>query len=90
MADRQWDEAGKTWDDDHGLLEPEQIAMCGPADTAESFRAPVPTRMVSNGEYMPEMQTEKQRLVQSRIDELDILAANAVIATVCVTNTPPL
>ena len=68
MAVEQWDETGKVWDDDHGLLEPDQIAKCGPADAVEPFRAPVPTQIVSNGEYMPEMQTENQRSVQARIE----------------------
>src|SRR5216684_4029049 len=34
------------------------------------FRSPVPTRMISNGEYMPAPQTEKQKQVESRMDEL--------------------
>jgi len=70
MAAKHWDESGKVWDDDHGLLEPEQIARCSPADSVEPFRGPVPTQIVSNGEYMPEPQTEQQRSVQARIDEL--------------------
>src|SRR5437899_10785780 len=40
-----------------------------PAET-EEFRSPVPTRMVSNGEYMPIAQTEKQKRVEARIKEL--------------------
>jgi hypothetical protein len=70
MAVAEWNEAGKSWDDDHGLLEPEQIARCGPAEIVEPFHGPVPTQIVSNGEYMPEPQTAQQRLVQARIDEL--------------------
>src|SRR5262245_34436573 len=70
MAVQKWDETGKLWEDDHGLLDPEQIAKCGPADAVEPFRAPVPTQIVSNGEYMPELQTKKQSSVQQRIEEL--------------------
>ncbi len=70
MAVQPWDETGKDWQDDHGLLEPEQIAQCAPADTVEPFRSPVPTQIVSNGEYMPELQSDRQRSVQARIDEL--------------------
>jgi hypothetical protein len=70
MAVEKWNETGKSWGSDHGLLEPEQIAKCGPADTLEPLRSPVPTRIVSNGEYMPELQTEKQSSVQQRITEL--------------------
>lgn len=70
MAIEQWNEVGKVWDDDHGMLEAAQIAKCEPADAIEPFRSPVPTQIVSNGEYMPELQTEKQRSVQARIHEL--------------------
>src|SRR5687767_6441852 len=37
---------------------------------AEPLRSPVPTRMISNGEYMPAPQTEKQKRVEARIAEL--------------------
>jgi hypothetical protein len=70
MAVEKWDETGKDWDADHGWLEPEQIAKCMAADSAPTFRTPVPTQIVSNGEYMPEMQTAKQSSVQLRIHEL--------------------
>jgi hypothetical protein len=70
MAVERWNEEGKIWDDDHGLLSEEQIAQCARADVAEPFRSPVPTRMISNGEYMPIPQTEKQKQVEARIKEL--------------------
>ena len=50
-------------------LSDEQLAKCAPAET-EEFQSPVPTRMVSNGEYMPIPQTEKQQRVEARIKEL--------------------
>jgi hypothetical protein len=46
-----------------------QLARCAPAET-DPFQSPVPTRMVSNGEYMPHPQTEKQQHVEHRIKEL--------------------
>ena len=48
-----WDESGRVWEEDHGLLDEEQVAKCERADVAEPLRSPVPTRMISNGEYMP-------------------------------------
>src|SRR5258708_16982828 len=50
-------------------LRDEQLEGCAPAD-AEPFQGPVPTRMISNGEYMPHPQTEKQRRVELRVKEL--------------------
>ncbi len=47
----------------------EELAKCAPAET-EPFQSPVPTRMVSNGEYMPYPQTGKQKRVEARIKEL--------------------
>ena len=32
--------------------------------------SPIPTRMVSNGEYMPVPQTDRQKRVEARIEEL--------------------
>jgi uncharacterized protein len=34
------------------------------------FRSPVPTRIVSNGEFTPIPQTEQQKQVEARIGEL--------------------
>jgi len=70
MSIDNWDETGKFWDDDHGLLDEDQIAKCARADEAEPLRAPIPTRMISNGEYMPVPQTDKQQQVEARIEEL--------------------
>ena len=47
-----------------------QLAELAPADHAETFPSPIPTQMVSNGEYMPYPQTDKQRRVEARIKEL--------------------
>lgn len=70
MSERIWNEEGRTWEDDHGLLDDEQVAECLRADVGESLRSPIPTRMVSNGEYMPVPQTDKQRQVEARVQDL--------------------
>ncbi len=36
----------------------------------DQLRSPIPTQMVSNGEYMPNPQTDAQRRVEARIQEL--------------------
>jgi hypothetical protein len=69
MASRIWNEKGRVWEEDHGLLDEAQVARCIRADETE-FKSPVPTRMISNGEYMPALQTEKQARVEQRIGEL--------------------
>jgi predicted TIM-barrel fold metal-dependent hydrolase len=70
MAIDKWNEEGRVWEPDHGLLDDEQVAKCARADEDEAFRSPVPTRMISNGEYMPAEQTDKQKQVEARIQEL--------------------
>ena len=45
------------------------MAYLEKADRA-AYRSPVPTQMVSNGEYMPLAQTKAQREVQQRIQAL--------------------
>src|SRR6266568_7740901 len=56
--------------EDDAWLSDEQLAECAPADEADVFPSPIPTQMVSNGEYMPYPQTEKQKRVEARIKEL--------------------
>ncbi len=67
---KKWNETRLVWEEDHGLLGEAQVAKCGRADVAELFHAPIPTRMISNGEYMPVPQTEEQRRVEARIEAL--------------------
>jgi len=69
MAAEKWNEAGRVWEEDHGLLDDEQVARCARADVAEP-PSPVPTRMISNGEYMPAPQTDDQKRVETRLAEL--------------------
>ena len=77
MAIEKWNESGRVWEEDHGLLDAEQVAKCERADVAEPLRSPVPTRMISNGEYMPVPQTDKQKRVEARIDELSTRRARS-------------
>src|SRR3989442_8272608 len=51
-------------------LSDEQLTKCTPADEAEGFDSPIPTQMVSNGEYMPYPQTDKQRQRDARAKAL--------------------
>ena len=55
-------------------LSDEQLRRVAPAER-ERFQSPVPTRMVSNGEYMPHPQTEQQKRVEYRTKELGEAAA---------------
>jgi predicted TIM-barrel fold metal-dependent hydrolase len=55
-------------------LSDEQLDHVAPAE-AEPFQGPVPTRMISNGEYMPHPQTAQQRHVEQRVQEIADKAA---------------
>jgi uncharacterized protein len=57
-----------------------QMRQVAPAET-EPFESPVPTRMVSNGEYMPHPQTEQQKHVEYRVKELADEAAKRLGTT---------
>ena len=70
MPIEKWDEDGKDWEDDHGLLDESQIAKLARADEHEPLKSPIPTRMISNGEYMPIPQTDQQKQVEARVEEL--------------------
>ena len=56
--------------EDDSWFSPAQLAQVTPADAADSLHSPAPTQMVSNGEYMPYPQTDKQKRVEARIREL--------------------
>ena len=51
-------------------LSAEELAQLDPAVTG--FRSPVPTQIVSNGEFNPLPQTPQQQQVEARIKELPI------------------
>jgi predicted TIM-barrel fold metal-dependent hydrolase len=50
-------------------LSPEELKRTAPAEIA-SFRSPVPTEIVSNGEFNPIPQTGEQQRVETRIKEM--------------------
>jgi len=56
-------------------LSDEQLAQCTPADETDAYGLPIPTQIVSNGEYMPPPQTETQKRVEARTLELAESAA---------------
>ena len=70
MPVEKWNEEGKVWDEDHGLLDAAQVAKCARADVDDRLCSPIPTRMISNGEYLPAPQTDKQKQVERRVQEL--------------------
>ena len=51
-------------------LTDEQLAKCERAEVADKLNSPVPTQVVSNGEYMPPPQSAEQRRVEARVQEL--------------------
>jgi len=72
-----WDETtGRRIPDDH-LLADDEIARCERADTLDAAAPPmpVPTQLVSNGEYPPLPQTTHQQRVESRVNDLAGIAA---------------
>ena len=48
----------------------EQIGAVARADDADSLRSPIPTSMVSNGEYMPFAQTTQQKEIEARLTDI--------------------
>jgi len=67
----KWNERDVRWEPDHTLMTDEQLARCTRAyDLDDAVRWSIPTRNVSNGEYVPKPQTREQALVDQRIHEL--------------------
>jgi hypothetical protein len=52
-----------------------QLDRLAPADHADQVHSPIPTQMVSNGEYMPIGQTDQQKEVEARLAALSAQAA---------------
>lgn len=65
----KWQETGATWQEDHTLLSDEQLAKCGRAYEMEEA-SPIPTQLISNGEYMPIPQSQAQKHVAAEFDAL--------------------
>jgi len=55
-------------------LSDDQLAKCVRADT-DPFPSPIPTQIVSNGEWMPMPRTEEQQRIEARTNELAAKAA---------------
>ena len=64
----------ETREDDSWFSEA-QLERLAPADHADRVHSPIPTQMVSNGEYMPIGQTDKQKEVEARLNALSEQAA---------------
>jgi predicted TIM-barrel fold metal-dependent hydrolase len=75
MSKKKWDETGRFWEDDHTWLDDDQRAKCARAHEAGVFHSPIPTQMISNGEYMPAPQSKDQKHVEERIKELSLAAS---------------
>ena len=52
-----------------GLLSDKELEPLVPADQVDSG-TPIPTRLVSSDEYLPIPQTERQKQVEARMNEL--------------------
>jgi hypothetical protein len=52
-----------------GLLSDKELEQLVPADQVDGG-TPVPTRLVSSDEYLPIRQTERQKQVEARMNEL--------------------
>ena len=66
----KWNESNRRWEPDETLLSDEELSRCTRACDDDRYRTPIPTQMVSNGEYMPAPQSEQQKKVEARIGEL--------------------
>src|ERR1700733_8526531 len=64
-----WNEINRIWEPDETLLSPEELALCTRACDHDRYRTPIPTQMVSNGEYLPAPQTEAQKRVETGVHE---------------------
>jgi uncharacterized protein len=56
--------------EDDTWFTPDQLGHVARADEADALRSPIPTQMVSNGEYAPFPQTSQQREVEARLTEI--------------------
>ena len=55
--------------------------QCQRADVSEPLRSPILTRMISSGEYMPIEQTDQQKQVETRLEELADFASKKLGVT---------
>jgi predicted TIM-barrel fold metal-dependent hydrolase len=66
----KWNESNRIWEPDETLLTAEELAQCTRAYDADRDRTPIPTQMVSNGEYLPAPQSEAQKRVEAGVHQL--------------------
>jgi predicted TIM-barrel fold metal-dependent hydrolase len=66
----RWNESNRRWEADETLLSDAELAQCTRACDDDRYRTPIPTQMVSNGEYMPLPQSEQQKRVEMRVKQL--------------------
>jgi hypothetical protein len=79
---RKWNEVGVVWEPDHTLMHESDLANCKRAyDPDVYFPSPIPTRNVSNGEYVPKPQTNEQIQVEQEIRRIATSAAHALKQT---------
>ena len=56
--------------EDDSWFSGEQLSGLRRADAGDALRSPIPTAMISNGEYLPLAQTAQQREVEARLTDL--------------------
>src|SRR3989442_13201489 len=78
MSKENWNETERFWEEDHTWLDDDQQAKCARAHEAGGFQSPIPTQMISNGEYMPAPQSKQQKHVEERIKELSETASKTL------------
>ena len=66
----KWNERDRRWEPDESLLSEDELSRCTRAYDAGGAGTPIPTQMVSNGEYLPAPQSEQQKHVATRVQEL--------------------
>jgi hypothetical protein len=66
----KWNERDRRWEPDESLLSEAELSRCTRAYDTGGATTPIPTQMVSNGEYLPAPQSEQQKHVATRVQEL--------------------
>ncbi len=66
----KWNESNRIWEPDETLLSTDELAHCTRAYDDDRYDMPIPTQMVSNGEYMPAPQSEAQKRVEVGVHDL--------------------
>lgn len=72
---KKWDETGMEFLEEQNLFDETQAAKLNRANRSGLPELPIPTRVISNGEYMPPPQSADQKRVEQRIHELSEAAS---------------